>query len=136
MTWVEVSMLFVVACIPVGWGFWQLKLNEKQFKLDRKSYLFQQVIAASEEMREAFFNDPKKAKSTRYLGAAKEMNFALAGIAIYADRELAEKCFNLENLAKERSKTKREFEMNEIIDLMRSELKLNKEDTRIRLEWT
>lgn len=128
-------MLLIVALIPVGWGYWQLKLNEKQFKLDRKSHLFQQVIAASEEMREAFFHDLKKEKSPRYLNAAREMNLALAGIAIYADRELAEKCFNLENLAKARSGEKREIQMNEIIDLMRAELNLNKEDTEAKLEW-
>jgi hypothetical protein len=135
MKWIDIVLLLIVGLIPVGWGFWQLKLNEMNFKLNRKSHLFQQVVAASEEMREAYFNSPDRENSSRYLSAAKDMNSALAGIAIYAERGLAEKCFDLENLAKADSGKTRKTQMNSIIDLMRSELNLKKEKTEIKLDW-
>lgn len=75
-------------------------------------------------------------KTDRYIQGAKEMNSAIAGMALFAPETLSKKCFDLENISiKPKSDGSRKATMNEIINMMRNDLETGKLLIPVDLDW-
>lgn len=135
-------------------------MSNKEFIRRKKADIYQQLIFAEEELHEAYFDgvpnhdsrrkhatwvratdghwmrDSKWSKTQRYLHAAKEMNIALAGIALYGTVEIGRLSEDMENIAQKHTlERERRSQMNEIVRLMRVDLKTPSENEFLNLEW-
>lgn len=154
-----IAVPLAITIIGIIWSNYSLKLANREFVRRKKAEIYQLVISSSEELREAYFEGIPQGsylrpppgweqfgddwshtddwiKSDRYLHGAREMNSALAGIALFAPETLSQKCFDLENIAKmPKSDHSRRVTMNAIINMMRDDLEAGKLLIPVNLEW-
>jgi hypothetical protein len=150
---------FIVPSIVAMWLVFKYFNDRYNFNRNRKSEIYQALIASAEEIHESYYEGMPTSKNTRvlagwkkdadgwirptnwipsprYVSAAKEMNLALAGVALFGTQELSEACFDLENIARKQSTdTDREIKMNEIVNLMRRDLRTRWRYKEVNLEW-
>lgn len=138
------SLILIVTGI---WATFTFAVRNNDYLKLIKSKAYSQAIAAAEEIHEDYFlgvppeyaddfqdgwirsrkgwiRDSSWVRSDRYVRAARDMNQALALIAIHSPQSLTEKAFELENIAvMPRGDNEREQKMNELVSLMKKDLR-------------
>jgi hypothetical protein len=137
-----------VAVLTLTFGVVQYFLGRANEKWRNKMSIYQAVIAAAENIREAYFvdePDPRAQvgkqgweyedgkgwtrpyawdKSPEYLQACSKLNSALAALSLFASEEIFNKCAIIESIAIDyRDSANRKNSMNEIVGLFKKDLK-------------
>jgi hypothetical protein len=149
-----------IAVINIAWAAYYFHVQNREFFRREKINTYRELIFSAEEAREAYFegkpeddeeddgtnliwgkngqgwlrNDGKP-NSTRYVNASNQMNRALAGISLFASEKIAILCSDIENIATDyKGSKKRNKQMNELVTLMRKDIKVDKGNATVREE--
>jgi len=158
----EITASLIIAGTGGCWTLYTYLADKRHFLREKKAEYFQRVLAAEEELHEAYFDgrppiDSKKKhagwylsevgwhreenwkKSERYLVAAQDMNWCLAGINLFSSEKIIIKCGDLENISHmigsdyNETNQDRAALMNELLNLMRKDLNIRA--TKVTGSW-
>ena len=141
----------IIAFVGGGWSSYKFVSDKRHYIREKKAEYYQRVLAAEEELHEAYFEGQPVAHSTklnkgwyesiegwrhvqnwvksdRYLAAARDMNWCLAGISLFSTDEIISICGDLENISRlseweeDENGDSRTLKMNKLLNLMRKDL--------------